>query len=83
MGVSVSLNISIASVQLKGLYLRSSTEMRPKPHFGPVGIAGLYIGRLKNCLPFLTSFTQSRMANNLMSMRINDSNARERLSEKN
>ena len=32
-------------------------------HFGTVGIAGLYIGRLRNCLPFLTSFTQRRMAN--------------------
>ena len=30
---------------------------------GAVGIAGLYIGRLRNCLPFLTSFTQCRMAN--------------------
>ena len=34
-----------------------------RPHFGAVGIAGLYIGRLRNCLPFLTSFTQCRMAN--------------------
>ena len=34
-----------------------------RPHFGAVGIAGLSIGRLKNCLPFLTSFTQCRMAN--------------------
>ena len=34
-----------------------------RPHLGAVGIAGLYIGRLRNCLPFLTSFTQCRMAN--------------------
>ena len=34
-----------------------------RPHFGAVGIAGLYIGRLRNCLPFLTSFTQCCMAN--------------------
>ena len=47
---------------------------------------GLYIGRLRNCLPFLTSFTQCRMANlhinALISMHINDSNATERLGEK-
>ena len=34
-----------------------------RSHFGAVGIAGLYIGRLRNCLPFLTSFTQCCMAN--------------------
>ena len=33
-----------------------------RPHFGAVGIAGLYIGRLRNCLPFLTSFKKYHMA---------------------
>ena len=41
--------------------------------FGAVGIAGLYIGRLRNCLPFLTSFTQRRMAN--LHIKCFDSNA--------
>ena len=40
-----------------------ATKCDRRPHFGAVGIAGLYIGRLRNCLPFLTSFTQCRMAN--------------------
>ena len=46
-------------------------------HFGAVGIAGLYIGRLRNCLPFLTSFTQSRMAN--LHIKCFDINAYQRL----
>ena len=48
-----------------------------RPHFGAVGIAGLYIGRLRNCLPFLTSFTQCRMAN--LHIKCFDINAHPRL----
>ena len=48
-----------------------------RPHFGAVGIAGLYIGRLRNCLPFLTSFTQCRMAN--LHIKCFDINAYQRL----
>ena len=44
---------------------------------GAVGIAGLYIGRLRNCLPFLTSFTQCRMAN--LHIKCFDINAYQRL----
>ena len=46
------------------IYLRFSTANAAEGRIcGAVGIAGLYIGRLRNCLPFLTSFTQCRMAN--------------------
>ena len=48
-----------------------------RPHFGAVGIAGQYIGRLRNCLPFLTSFTQCRMAN--LHIKCFDINAYQRL----
>ena len=63
--------IKYANVFIPAFQHRNAAE------FGAVGIAGLYIGRLRNCLPFLTSFTQCRMAN--LHIKCFDINAYQRL----